>query len=260
MADISHTRAFKPALLVVDVQEDFCPPASCLFILFLPVLLTLAQNGSLAVHGGRDIAPIVNKLLSLPFALKVATKDSHPKDHISFNTSHSAPNNKPFESLCRITNPLNSSESKNIPIWPVHCVQGTTGADIIPEIDASKFDIIVEKGRDPRLEMFSAFADIFGNKSDGANLDLAEAMKKKDISHIYVLGLAGDYCVRCSALDARKEGFEVYIVKEGTRSVDSGEKGWLAAEKEFQEAGIGLIGADGPQVHQVGTIRLKDED
>lgn len=118
----------------------------------------------------------------------------------------------------------------------------------------------MEKGRDPGSEVFSAFADVFGNKSDASNLDLAEAMKKRDISHIYIVGLAGDHCVRCSALDAKKEGFETYIVREGTRSVDPGDEGWLAAEKEFQKAGIGLINLDGPEVHQVKNIKRENED
>ena len=142
-----------------------------------------------------------------------------------------------------------------IPIWPVHCVQGTKGAEIIPEIDVSKFDMIVEKGRDKRLEMFSAFADIFGNKSsDAASIDLAHTLKDAGITHVYVVGLAGDYCVGCTAIDAKKEGFEVYVVEDATRSVDTEEKGWGAYKKKMEEMGIVIIQSYGPEAERVKKL------
>ena len=215
-----------------------------------------AQNGSLAVRGGRDIAPLINDLLSAPFTLKIGTKDFHPEDHVSFNTSHSPPNNKSFESLATMTNPCNSNETKQTPIWPVHCVAGTPGAEIISEIEVSKLDFIVQKGRDKRVEMFSGFADAFGNKSDGASLDLAAMLKESAITHVYVAGLTGDCCVRCTALDAKQEGFEVCVIEEATRSVDPGEQGWGSAVKEFHEAGIEVVSIAGSQVKRVkGLMR-----
>ena len=175
-------------------------------------------------------------------ALKVATKDYHPKDHISFDTSHAPPNNKAFESSVQIFNPSNNSQSQEILVWPVHCVQGRKGAEIIPEIDVSQFDEVVEKGRDSRVEMLSGFADVFGNKtSTAASLDLAERLKIAGITHVVTVGLAGDYCVRCSALGAKREGFEVCVVEEATRSVDRGENGWGKAKQEMEKAGIKII-------------------
>ena len=154
-----------------------------------------------------------------------------------------------------IHEPGNESRTHEIPIWPVHCVQGTKGAEIIPEIDISKFDMIVEKGRDKRLEMFSAFADVFGNKSsDAASVDLADTLKDAGITHVFVVGLAGDYCVRCTAIDAKKEGFEVYVIEDVTKSVDAGEKGWGASKKDMEMKGIKIIRSDGPDVERVKSL------
>ena len=202
--------------------------------------------------GGRDTAPAINELLSLPFNLKIATKDFHPVDHVSFATSHEPPNNKPFESSIKIPNPSNESQHHDIPLWPVHCVQGTKGAELIPEIEILKLDEVVEKGRDKRLEMFSGFSDVFGTKSVvSVNLDLATLLNNKNISHVYIVGVAGDFCVKYTALDARKEGFQVYAVEEGIRSIDPGASGWEAARKEMENAGVHIISQHGPDLAKV---------
>ncbi|KAL8814034.1 MAG: hypothetical protein Q9223_006718, partial [Gallowayella weberi] len=208
-------------------------------------------SGALAVAGGRELGTPINKLLALPFTLKVATRDFHPADHVSFDTSHPPPNNKAFESSTTISNPQNPSETATIPIWPAHCIQGTPGAEIIPEIDISKVDRIIDKGRNKRVEMFSAFSDAFGNKSDAASFDLAAYMRGEGVSRIFVVGLAGEYCVRCTAIDAMKERFEVLIVEEGVKSIDEGEKGWEAAKKEFEDKRIKVVSIDGPEVQNI---------
>lgn len=191
----------------------------------------------------------------MPFALKIATKDSHPQDHISFETSHSSSNIKAYESSIKILNPSNKAQSYEIPVWPVHCVQGTKGADIIPEIDVSKLDGIVEKGKDSRVEMFSGFADIFGNKSsDAASMDLAARLKNAGITHVYTVGIAGEVCVKCTALDAKKEGFEVYTVEEAIRSVDPGEEGWGAAKNDLEKAGVKTISISGLELERVEKL------
>ncbi len=152
-----------------------------------------------------------------------------------------------------ISNPLNGSETTTIPIWPPHCVHDTPGAEIIPEIDASKIDTIINKGQDKRVEMFSAFADAFGNKGTGAaSFDLAEYFKEKGIGRVFIVGLAGDYCVRCTAVDAKKEGFEVFMVEEGVRSIsEQGEKGWEGVKRELVEQGIKIVRVDGEDVRNV---------
>jgi nicotinamidase-related amidase len=253
-----HSERFVPALLVVDMQEDFCEPVSgrVIKISSLRLVLTVInQNGSLAVPGGRELAPLINKLLDLPFAVKLASKDWHPPDHASFDISQKPPNDKAFTSKAVMANPLSPSQTMESTVWPVHCVQNTPGAEIIPEIDASKIEFIVEKGRDRRVEQFSAFADMFGNKSEAASLDLAALLKEKGVTHVYSVGLTGDCCVRCSALDARKEGFESIVIQDACKSVDEGEKGWGAAVKEFEAAGVTVVTSASEEVERVKSSR-----
>ena len=212
------------------------------------LILIQNQSGSLAVSGGREIASTINELLSLPFALKVATKDWHPTDHISFATSHTSPDIKAFESKVTIQNPENLSDFQEIPVWPPHCVQGTKGAEIITEIDVSKFDHIVQKGRDKRVEMFSGFSTCFGTKTDAASHDLGALLQKANTDHVFVVGLARDFCVRCTAIDAKSEGLVVYIVEEAIKGIDASEDGWQAFKKEMDNMGIRVASIEGPEL------------
>ncbi|KAH0562285.1 hypothetical protein GP486_003016 [Trichoglossum hirsutum] len=227
---------FKPALVIIDLQEDFCPP-----------------NGSLAVDGGRDIVPTINDLLELPFALKVATKDFHPPDHVSFASNHEAPNNQPFASVTKLANPNDPSDVREMRLWPIHCVQGTPGAELLPELHVDLVDHIIEKGQDKRVEMYSAFANIFEDPSVTES-GLGEILKATAITHVYLVGLAMDYCVKWSAIDARKIGFVTYVVREGTRAVDPGDHGWGATQKELEKLGVPLISAVGPEVSRVRML------
>ena len=224
---------------------------SCTSIFCLQVLL---KHGSLAVAGGREIVPAINSLLSMPFALKIATRDFHPQDHVSFDSTHDPPNNKAFESLTTITNPKDNNQSMKIQLWPAHCVQGTPGAEILPEIDISRIDKTIDKGRDKRTEMFSAFADVFWCKTDAASFDLAALIREKEIQHVFVVGLAGDYCVKHTAIDAKKEEFDVYVVEEAVESIDPGEKGWGATKAQFEAEGIKVVSINGPEVRQIKTL------
>ncbi|KAF1837109.1 Isochorismatase hydrolase [Decorospora gaudefroyi] len=222
---------FQPALLIVDVQEDFCPP-----------------NGALAVTDARDIVPIINDFLAMPFALKVATKDFHPRDHISFASNHSAPNNKPFESTITIQNPHNPEETQVTRLWPDHCVQGTKGAELLPELDVGKVNHITEKGQDKRVEMYSAFADPFKSPCV-AKSDLTEILRKADITDVYVVGLAADYCVKYTAIDAQNEGFKTWVIGDATKAVDPSSMDGVF--KEYEKAGVTVIGKDDAQVQRV---------
>ena len=187
--------------------------------------------------------------------LKVATKDYHPSGHISFCTSHSPPDNKPFTSKVQVTNPEDHKQTLETALWPEHCIQGTQGSNIIPEVDTSEINVLVEKGRDRRVESYSGFADMFGNKSsENFSLDLACLLKEKSITDVFVVGLTGDCCVKCTALDARKEGFGVCVVREGTRSVDEGEAGWGTAVKEFAQAGVKVVKFEGGEVARVRSL------
>ncbi|KAM0282386.1 hypothetical protein ACHAQH_003066 [Verticillium albo-atrum] len=217
---------FKPALIVVDFQEDFCPP-----------------HGSLAVPNGRDIAPIVNTLLNLPFIARIATKDWHPVDHISFASNH--PDASPFTSTTEITNPANPSESYASRLWPVHCVQNTPGAALVPELDADRLTKTVEKGHVRDVEMYSAFRDPYGVVDSG----LAESLRSQGATDVFVVGLAGDYCVKCTAVDAAREGFRTYVVEEGTRCVEP-EK-WEGCKGELEAGGVRVVTVEGSEVRRV---------
>ncbi|KAK0632633.1 Isochorismatase-like protein [Immersiella caudata] len=221
---------FRPALIVVDMQEDFCPP-----------------NGSLPVPSGRTITPLINSLLALPsFVLRIGTKDWHPPNHISFASNH--PGKSPFTDTCIVTNPYNPAESYETRLWPDHCVQHSPGAELIPELEVSRLDKVIEKGTDPRVEMYSAFYDPLKNPrvSDSG---LAAVLREAEVTHVFVVGLAGDYCVKCTATDAHAEGFTTYVVDEGTKAVDAA--GWEACKAEIQGCGVSVVSKDGPEVRRL---------
>lgn len=219
---------FVPALIIVDLQEDFCPP-----------------HGSLAVTEGRDIVPTVNELLSLPsFAIRIATQDWHPADHISFASNHTPPK-RPFVDFATVINPHNPSESYESRLWPVHCVQESKGAELVPELQRETVDVVIRKGTDPRVEMYSAFYAPFTNPrvSDSG---LVKVLKDKGVTHVYVVGLAFDYCVRSTAADAAKEGFVAYVIEEGTRAVDAA--GWEACKSGLKHDEVKVVRMDDKEV------------
>lgn len=226
---------FVPALIIVDFQEDFCPP-----------------TGSLAVAGGRDISGPVNELLSLPsFAIRIATQDWHPKDHISFADNHAG--KKPFADSVTVVNPHNPDESYDTRLWPVHCVQGTKGAELVPELAAERVDRVIRKGTDARVEMYSAFCDPF-TAPRVEDSGLAGILRDKGVTHVYVVGLAYDYCVKSTARDAASEGFVTYVVEEGTRAVDAAI--WAECTKGLDEDGVKVVGMEGEEVQRLRPLKL----
>ncbi|KIP12796.1 hypothetical protein PHLGIDRAFT_488857 [Phlebiopsis gigantea 11061_1 CR5-6] len=213
----------KLALLVVDVQEDFCPP-----------------NGALAVPDGRAILPAVHALLAQPFALKVATQDYHPAKHVSFATNHAGA--APFTSSVTIANPANPRETYASTLWPPHCVAGTRGAALVAGLDApGVFDTVVRKGTDPRVEMYSAFRSPLRDPPlASAVSELGALLRRAGVERVVVVGLAGDYCVKCSAVDAAEDGWETYVVEEGTRCV-GGEQAWAEVKQEMEGKGVRIV-------------------
>jgi len=241
------TNTFKPALIIVDLQEDFCPPVS----LYSPskaslIISNSKQNGSLAVSDGRDIIPAVNMLLGLHFVIKVATKDWHPADHISFASNHTG--KQPFTDFATIINPSNASERYESRLWPDHCIQNTKGAELVPELDIKKVDTILEKGQAKDVEMYSAFYPPL-EKPRVSDSGLAGVLKEKGVTDVYVVGLAFDYCVKCTAVDAASEGFKTVIVAEGTNAVDPST--WDVVKAELKAKGVEVVNIDGEEVAKI---------
>ncbi|KAI9680974.1 MAG: NAD(+) salvage pathway protein [Trizodia sp. TS-e1964] len=228
----THRADLHPALLVIDMQEDFCPP-----------------NGMLAVPSGRALAAPINELLQMPWHLRIATRDFHPPSHISFAHNHPPPDNVPFVSTTLIRNPLNADEVDESRLWPAHCVQGTPGAELIPELHRAQLDFVVDKGQDARVEMYSAFGDPF-TSPPVATTELATLLREREVTHVFVVGLALDYCVKYTALHARREGWPTFVVEDATRAVDEAASGKTLGE--LVAAGVSIVRLDGPELKWVG--------
>ncbi|KAK3191857.1 NAD(+) salvage pathway protein [Lecanicillium sp. MT-2017a] len=218
---------FKAALIVVDFQEDFCPP-----------------NGSLAVQDGRTIAPKINTLLSLPFSLRIATRDWHPEHHISFASSHES--KAPFTSTHTITDPATGA-SYTTTLWPDHCVADTAGAQLVPELDAAAVQLVVDKGKVQDREMYSAFYDPFRHEDSG----LASMLWVNGVTHVYVVGLAFDYCVKATAEHAAEEGYTTYVVGDATKAVFPDK--WEDTVKELEAKGVTMITSDAEEIKRVAN-------
>jgi nicotinamidase/pyrazinamidase len=175
------------ALIIVDVQNDFCP------------------GGALAVREGDQIVPVINRILPR-FDLIVATRDWHPPHHGSFAANH--PGRMPGD----------MTELAGMPqvLWPVHCVQGTSGADLHPALDRSRIAHVVHKGTDPAIDSYSGFFD----NGRRAATELERILRDHHIDEVHFCGLATDYCVKATALDAVSHGFKTYFIEDASRGVE----------------------------------------
>lgn len=198
------------ALLVVDIQNDFCP------------------GGALAVPGGDQIIPLVNALQAR-FEHVVLSQDWHPGGHQSFASSH--PGRQPFE-MIEVPYGLQV-------LWPDHCVQGTRGAEFHSELDTTRAKLIVRKGMYPHIDSYSAFRENDRRTSTG----LAGYLKELNIRRLFLCGIATDFCVKWSALDARATGFDVVVIEDACRGINV-DGSLEAARSEMLEAGVRLIHAD----------------
>lgn len=189
-------------LIIVDMQNDFLP------------------GGSLAVSGGDEIIPLINSLQK-QFDLVVATQDWHPADHKSFASSHSE--KKEYEVI--------DLDGLSQVLWPDHCVQGTKGAAFSSELNDLKIEAIFRKGMDREIDSYSGFYDNGRRKNTG----MAGYLKDRGIKTIYICGIAADFCVYYTAIDGIDLGFEVYIIEDAVRAIDS--KGYQTAMKDFEERG-----------------------
>jgi nicotinamidase/pyrazinamidase len=192
-------------LLVVDVQNDFCP------------------GGALAVEKGDEVVPVLNDQMAL-MDLVVATADWHPSDHVSFAASHAG---KEIGDEVTV-NGLSQT------LWPVHCVQNTQGAQFHPDLDRTKIDKTILKGTDLDIDSYSGFFD----NGHQQKTELDDYLKGKGVTHVYVGGLATDYCVKYTVLDALDLGYKVTLLKPGCRGVDlnAGDIGRALKEMEAKGA------------------------
>ena len=198
------------ALLIVDVQNDFCP------------------GGALEVPEGDEVVPVINNLIGA-FDHVLQTQDWHPAGHQSFASSH--PQHDPYDVI-----EVGYGEQV---LWPDHCVEGTDGASFHPDLDTTHTELVLRKGFRPEIDSYSAFFENDGETRTG----LAGYLRERGIDTLYVCGLATDFCVKWSAVDGRAEGFDVFVVEEATRGID--QNGSLAqAWKEMNDAGVQVISAE----------------
>jgi nicotinamidase/pyrazinamidase len=185
----NDTAAFgdSDVLIVVDVQNDFCP------------------GGALAVPRGDEVVPVVNGLATR-FRNVVLTQDWHPRGHLSFASSH--PGRQPFETVTAAYGPQ--------VLWPDHCVQNTPGAAFHDALDISHAALIVRKGMDRAIDSYSALYENDRKTPTG----LTGYLRERGFSRVFVAGLALDFCVRYSAEDARRESFAVFVIEDGCRGID----------------------------------------
>jgi nicotinamidase/pyrazinamidase len=192
-------------LILVDIQNDFLP------------------GGALAVPGGDEIVPVVNALLPA-FDLIVATQDWHPRDHGSFAANH--PGRSAFDQI----------ELNGLPqtLWPVHCVQNTCGALFAPELDTRRIARVFPKGQNADIDSYSGFFDNGHRASTG----LAAWLRDRNASELWIAGLATDYCVKFTALDAVREGFRVHLLAKACRGVNLQPGDVDAAIAEMRAQGV----------------------
>jgi nicotinamidase/pyrazinamidase len=183
---VERVNAERDAIILVDVQNDFCP------------------GGALPVSEGHKVVPALNGLIRRVRALTVATRDWHPPTHCSFKPQGG--------------------------IWPVHCVSGTRGADFHPDLATDRVAHVVSKATRPDEEAYSGFQ----------GTDLADLLRKRGIRRVFVGGLATDYCVKATALDAVKHGFETTVLEDAIRGVEVQPGDSARALEEMKRAGIKL--------------------
>ncbi|HUY95119.1 MAG TPA: bifunctional nicotinamidase/pyrazinamidase [Terracidiphilus sp.] len=194
-------------LLVIDVQNDFCP------------------GGALAVPGGDEVVPVILEIAPL-FEHVILTQDWHSPHHLSFASVHAG--RKPFETIA-----VGYGQQT---LWPDHCVQGTRGAEFHPDLHLPQAELILRKGFRPQVDSYSAFFENDRTTATG----LAGYLRERGLTRVFLCGLAYDFCVGYSALDARRLGFEAVVIRDACRAIDL--NGSVAEmEKQFAAAGVVLL-------------------
>lgn len=197
----------KDILIVIDVQNDFCP------------------GGALAVERGDEVVPLINKL-SAEFEHVILTQDWHPAGHLSFASAH--PGKQVFESIDMDYGPQT--------LWPDHCVQGSSGAEFHSDLDTDGVQMIIRKGFRKSIDSYSAFYENDHSTPTG----LTGYLRTRGFTHVFMAGLATDYCVAYSAIDARREGFDVVVIETACRAIDL-EGSLSKALNDMKQAGVSVV-------------------
>ena len=206
-------------LLIVDIQNDFCP------------------GGNLSVPRGDEVVPLINSLAA-KFAHVVLTQDWHPRGHLSFASSH--PGKNPYQTI-------EAAYGTQV-LWPDHCVQGTSGAAFREDLAVPHAELVLRKGYHREIDSYSAFYENDRKTRTG----LAGYLRERGFRRIFLAGLAFDFCVRYSAEDARREGFEAIVIEDACRGIDI--DGSMAATRErFRILGIRCIPADAIEIRPAGA-------
>ena len=196
-------------LIVVDLQNDFCP------------------GGALAVPHGDEVLPIINHVAG-SFPNVVLTQDWHPPGHFSFASTH--PGRRPYETTSAAYGPQI--------LWPDHCVQGTSGAAFHGSLKIPHASLILRKGTRRSIDSYSAFYENDRQTPTG----LIGYLRERELKRVYLAGLALDFCVRYSAEDARRAGFEAFVIEDGCRGIDVNGS-VAAARRSFADLGVSCVGA-----------------
>lgn len=193
------------ALILVDIQNDFVP------------------GGALAVRDGDQVVPVANRLMS-HFELAVATKDWHPADHLSFASQH------PGKQIGEVI------DLDGLPqvLWPDHCIEGTAGAEFVSGLDVAGIHRIFEKGTNRAVDSYSGFFDNGHRHATG----LGDFLRERQVVEVFMMGLATDYCVKFTALDAVKLGFRTHLILDGCRGIDLNAGDVDRALEELQGKGV----------------------
>ena len=196
------------ALILIDLQNDFCP------------------GGNLEVPAGDEVITVANQLMD-HFDVIIASQDWHPANHLSFAANH--PWRRPGQVI-----DLNGTQQI---LWPMHCVQNSFGAEFAKGLRTDQITKIVYKGTDPEIDSYSAFFDNAFQQSTG----LDEYLQELDIDEVYIMGLATDYCVKFTVLDALRLNYDVKLITDGSRGIDLLEGDVEKAIQEMQEKGASIV-------------------
>lgn len=201
----------KSVLILVDIQPDFCP------------------GGALPVAGGDEILEPTARLMSDgPFSLQVATQDWHPPGHVSFASQHEG--KEPMDVV--------ELHGHDQTLWPDHCIQGSEGAELHPDLPWSQVEAVIRKGTSPMSDSYSGFRNNWDPHGERPPTGLAGYLRERGVERVYLCGLARDVCVRWTAEDAADEGFRTWVLWDLTRSVDPARDEDLRRTLEARDVGI----------------------